>query len=52
MATRGTAERLKPRRMRYCRGVEDAALQLPAVMMRVDASIDPYNRGATQCLTA
>ena len=26
--------------------------QLPAVMMRVDASIDPYNRGATQCLTA
>ncbi|WP_455191776.1 hypothetical protein [Gemmiger sp.] len=36
------------------RGVEDAApyKQPPAVMMRVDASIDPYNRGATQCLTA
>jgi len=34
--------------------VEDAApcKQLPAVMMRVDASNDPYNRGATQCLTA
>ena len=26
--------------------------QLPAVMVRVDASNDPYNRGATQCLTA
>ena len=36
------------------RGVEDAApcKQLPAAMMRVDVSIDPYNRGATQCLTA